>query len=311
MKLRSKQLLILASCTLLPITTAAQAKIPKGPYFGQKPPSMAPEVFAPGIISLPDRDEVHCVFSPDGNECFITVLQSLFRAKILYTRQKDGRWLRQISHSSLNMDRYNSAPVFSADGNTIFFISSKWRRSPKDFDTDIWVIERTGRRWSRPRHLGPAINTKWHEWSPAVSGNGTLYFSSYRAGGLGSLDLYRSIPRDGRYQTVENLGPNINDPRYQGSCAIARDESFIVFACSDPWPNEGPADLFVSFRKDGSWTKKVSLGPTINSKASDGCPAISPDGKYLFFNSDRSGNSDIYWIDIKVLDQFRPENTKD
>jgi hypothetical protein len=36
----------------------------KGPYLGQKPPGMIPEIFAPGIVSIPDVTEWSGHFSP-------------------------------------------------------------------------------------------------------------------------------------------------------------------------------------------------------------------------------------------------------
>ena len=43
----------------------------KGPYLGQKPPGMEPEIFAPGIIST-EKSEINSVFSPDGNEFYFS-----------------------------------------------------------------------------------------------------------------------------------------------------------------------------------------------------------------------------------------------
>jgi len=43
----------------------------KGPYLGQNPPGMTPEVFAPNIIST-DKRELNSVFSPDGKEFYFT-----------------------------------------------------------------------------------------------------------------------------------------------------------------------------------------------------------------------------------------------
>ncbi|UCE22145.1 MAG: PD40 domain-containing protein, partial [Candidatus Aminicenantes bacterium] len=44
----------------------------KGPYLGQKPPGMTPEVFAPRIISTTEYTELGCTFSPDGKEFYFT-----------------------------------------------------------------------------------------------------------------------------------------------------------------------------------------------------------------------------------------------
>jgi len=41
-----------------------------GPYFGQKPPGMIPEIFAPGIVSSTEATEYGITFSPDGKEFY-------------------------------------------------------------------------------------------------------------------------------------------------------------------------------------------------------------------------------------------------
>ena len=44
--------------------------ISKGPYLGQKPPGMTPEVFAPGIVSTEEFREFSGAFTPDGKEYY-------------------------------------------------------------------------------------------------------------------------------------------------------------------------------------------------------------------------------------------------
>jgi hypothetical protein len=40
----------------------------KGPYLGQKPPGMKPEIFAPGILNTDTMGAFCAVFSPEGDE---------------------------------------------------------------------------------------------------------------------------------------------------------------------------------------------------------------------------------------------------
>lgn len=42
----------------------------KGPYLGQKPPGMMPEIFAPGFVSTNKYTENSCSFFSDGRECY-------------------------------------------------------------------------------------------------------------------------------------------------------------------------------------------------------------------------------------------------
>jgi len=44
--------------------------------------------------------------------------------------------------------------------------------------------------------------------------------------------------------------------------------------------------------------------------AYDWVPYVTLDGKYLFFNSDRSGSWDIYWVDAKIIEELRPNELK-
>jgi len=69
-----------------------------GPYLGQKPPGRTPQIFAPGILSLTNRMEARIAFSPDGNECFVTVPQdfTFFSAQIYYTKRVNNVWTPQV-----------------------------------------------------------------------------------------------------------------------------------------------------------------------------------------------------------------------
>ncbi|HUU04349.1 MAG TPA: hypothetical protein VMZ49_00590 [Patescibacteria group bacterium] len=63
--------LILTFCCLAPGWGQKQAPNRlTGPYLGQKPPGMTPELFAPGIISLAGFVDFKGSFSPDGNEYY-------------------------------------------------------------------------------------------------------------------------------------------------------------------------------------------------------------------------------------------------
>jgi hypothetical protein len=97
---------------------------------------------------------------------------------------------------------------------------------------------------------------------------------------------------------------------------VALDESFIIF--SSFRGGLGRSDLFISFRKsDGDWAKPVNMGPKINSAYKDEYPYLTPDGKYLFFNSNRpssqnrkaipDGPGNIYWVDAKIIYDLKKE----
>ncbi|MBE0665435.1 MAG: PD40 domain-containing protein [Candidatus Aminicenantes bacterium] len=52
------------------------------------------------------------------------------------------------------------------------------------------------------------------------------------------------------------------------------------------------------------------MGAAVNSEFSETCPALSHDGKYIFFSRYNEANevSDIYWVDAKILGELKTKN---
>jgi hypothetical protein len=67
--------------------------------------------------------------------------------------------------------------------------------------------------------------------------------------------------------------------------------------------------LYISFQNDdGSWTQPQNLGDLINTSGTDVWPHLSPDNKYLFFVSERTGDNGFnpYWVSTKFIDKLCP-----
>lgn len=93
---------------------------------------------------------------------------------------------------------------------------------------------------------------------------------------------------DGKYETAEDLGPNINgEGIWSLEALIAPDESYLLIGSFGRQPSFGNSDLFISYNQNGVWSKPKNLGPGINTAAREYSPRISPDGKWLIFTSER------------------------
>jgi Tol biopolymer transport system component len=291
---------------------------------------MSAVLFAPGIVST-GMDELNSVFSPDGNMFLFSMkMPDRGRHTLLFMEQKDGIWTEPEVLPFAGI--YEEAdPTFSPDGQRVYFISNRpTEDNPLKEDWDIWFVDRTAEGWSVPSQLGGPINTDKHEVYPSLTKSGTLYFSSGRSGGFGMNDIYRSELVDGEYSEPENLGEAVNTQLNEGDVFVAPDESYIVFVSLDRPFAFGRGDLYVSFRNDdGSWTDAKNMGEGINSKATEYCPVVSPDGNFLFFTSYKttvepsdfarrsyegireeyrrpgSGMGDIYWVDAGVIEKLR------
>lgn len=82
---------------------------------------------------------------------------------------------------------------------------------------DLYVsFRQQNGQWSEPLNLGPVINTPRQEMSAFLAADGrTLYFTSNRPGGQGSMDIWVSTRLDNSWKNwskPQNLGAAVNTP---------------------------------------------------------------------------------------------------
>ena len=76
----------------------------------------------------------------------------------------------------------------------------------------MYIVNKTGKGWSKPQVLEGIINTSGHELFPFLKNDSTLYFSSNGHGGFGGLDLFKAKIKKGKVSEIENLGTGFNSP---------------------------------------------------------------------------------------------------
>ncbi|MBS1597395.1 MAG: PD40 domain-containing protein [Bacteroidetes bacterium] len=255
-------------------------------------------IFAEGIVSTED-DEFGETFTPDGKTCYFTkkspsTLQSNVYV-ICYSRFKNGKWSEPEIAPFSGKDK-DFGPSISPDGSKLFFISNRTDSLKKTHDTDIWMAKKSGDGWTNPENLGPVVNTPGYELGCSVASDGTIYFST--TGISGNPDLYCSKFVNGKYQKPDSLGDEINSAFSESDPFIAPDQSYILFS-SEGRPDATSSgkgasaeyqrsDLYISFHKDGKWTKPQNLGSFVNTSAEESSPYVSADGKTLYFTSERN-----------------------
>lgn len=302
--MKTKMMITISLIGIITLTTIAQTNVD---YFGQTPPSDSAIIFAPGIISLPDRMEGGIAFAPDGKECYINVCvytNNKFINKIYYTKRINNKWTEQIE-APFSVNQNISLSSFSTNGNRLYF----------DKDKDIWMIKRINGGWSEAQRLPSPINSDFNDGGYIETADSVAYLYSNRPGEFGeNFDIWR-IRHSVRSLQAENLGSIVNSNTMQVTPCIAPDGSYLIFA----QPVNNSLKLFVSFKKgNGEWTIPENMDKTgafINI-LNQADPSLSPDGKYLFFNR-HAGNPtnimDIYWVSTKVIDDIKKVvfNSKD
>lgn len=263
-------------------------------------PATEPRLFAEGVVSTED-DEIGGVLSPDGRDFYFvkrtpaTIQSSL--GVICVSHLEGGTWgtPRVASFSGRFVDY---GPAFTPDGKRLYFSSTRPFEGSKGSDARIWYVDReAGGRWSEPRLLPGPVNSAFAQ-NPSVAADGTLYFAAIRPGGKGSVDIYRSRLVDGAYGEPENLGDAINTENPETYPFIAPDQSYLLFvSVGRPDSPVGPgapyprSDIYVSHRRGGRWTPARRLPAPVNTDTTESSPFVSPDGRTLFFSSERNFTS--------------------
>jgi ankyrin repeat protein len=282
---------------------APQFPVLKGAYLGEPVPGDTPQRFAPGIVSGHGFNSEHspAVFSPDGKEVYWT---KQWKGPLLFMKQRSGVWTAPEPAAFIS-EYGDGEPIFSPDGKKLYFLSLRPMK-PGDADDkeNIWYVERTPRGWSEPKPVSPLINAYDLHWLFSVASNGTIYFASVREGGQGLQDVYNSRLVNGVYEEPRSLGSVINSTGIDHTPFIAPDESYLIYVSSRESASPGDMKFYISYRNDdGTWKEPILLDQRINSVDFALCPAVTPDGKYMFF----IGNGDIYWVDAGFIEELRPK----
>jgi len=222
---------------------------------------------------------------------------------------------------TLNTQNSEYRPVISIDGSIVYFTTSRLRPdktnaeiiNPKtgSYYEDIYVSYRTkSGKWSDPDYLSFCKTTQ-DEASVSMSLDGNEIF--VYQGGNGNGDIYYSDLED---ISFENLKPfpakTLNTNSEETHATMSIDGQFIYFV-SDRSGGYGGKDIY-RIRKlpDGTWSKAMNLGPTINSEYDEESPFIGADNRTLYFSSNGTksiGGYDIFVTQLNTIDQWsEPEN---
>lgn len=211
-------------------------------------------------------------------------------------------WSKAIRMAEpVNSNDNEGAQCVSQDGRVMFFTACG--RRDGGGRCDIYMCTNKGDKWSRPRNLGPDVNSAAWESQPSFSIDGkTLYFSSDRKGGYGGKDIWKTVFMNGHWTAPENLGPTINTPGDESSPYIHYDDKTLYFS-SNGHVGMGGLDLFLSHCTDTGWETPTNLGYPINSTGDESGLIVAANGSTAIYASEREGGfggQDLYAFELPV-----------
>ena len=260
---------------------------------GDSPPQ--PEIIGPGVISTPE-DELGGTVSPDGQTLYFERSIPPHYLYVLYESRRTGDGWGPPEVLPFSGRYRDTDPVLSPDGRTMLFASDRPVGGVDRHHFYIWQARRTASGWSEPEMLPGPVNDGFNQVFCSIAANGNLYFTSSRKGG--GYDVYRSRLVGGKYAEAEDLA-GLNDPSiWTFESTIAPDESYMLLGSFGRQPSSGSSDLYISYNRDGAWTKPQNLGAAVNTPMRDYSPRISADGKWLYYTSEKLDEPPVFPFDL-------------
>jgi WD40-like Beta Propeller Repeat len=210
----------------------------------------------------------------------------------------EAPWGEPENLAILNTTSDDSLPVLSTSENFMYFHSDR----PGGCGAgDLWRSQRNpvSGEWTAPVNMGCVVNTTATETAPSFYANDdlgltTIYFGSNRPGGIGDFDIYETTSTNEDLESAV-FGPGVLVPELSSlgrdTRTFVRRDGREIFITSNRTGGVGGLDIWVATREDSSdrWSTPVNPGPPLNSAADDGSPALSRDGRTLYFFSTRPG----------------------
>jgi hypothetical protein len=197
------------------------------PYMGMKLPGKKPEKF-PG--------KKYYRFFNNGKECYFV------DNGIWYSKLQNGIWTEPLN-TNIDYGKYADFEMnISPNGEKIFFnsIDRPLPKGVKTTNTQTWISERKGDKWSNP--IYPGVGGMYI----TSTADGTLYFTNTTD--KPRAYIVKSRYMNGKYQPEEIIPePVFSEIRGDMHPCIATDESYLIFDSSREKVNN--CALFISFKK--------------------------------------------------------------
>ncbi len=118
----------------------------------------------------------------------------------------------------------------------------------------------------------------------------------------GQEDLYVAEFEEFTLSSIRPLSDIINTNLNEGTQSIRQDGGLVLFtACNYP-DSKGGCDIYFSYKEGDTWTKAENIGYPVNSRYWESTPCLAPNGRTIYFSSNRPGGlggMDIWRSDFR------------
>ena len=257
-------------------------------------------LFAPGAIPTTATGSAAPAFTRDGKKVYIGQSAKGGDISVMVSHLIGGLWSAPAMAAFSGKYR-DLEPAFSPDGKYLIFASNRPQIEgdslldgnynkgvQKGKGGNLWKVKITKKGAGVPERLPHVINANGSVFSPAVAGDGSIYFM--RADSGKGFHIYRSQLTNGQFEKPERAPFSIDafgdyDP------AVAPDESFIIYSTGRP-PAPHTSDLFIVFKNGNTWGNPIDLRSILGDKVHGVEARLSPNLKTLYFTNQTKANGE-------------------
>jgi outer membrane protein OmpA-like peptidoglycan-associated protein len=207
--------------------------------------------------------------------------------------------------AEINSESEEIMPLVTNDGKELFFVRANHKKNVGGPMTghDIWKSERLNfNTFSSPDNNLKKLNNIGNNAVVGISKSNTSIYvlNAYKQESTEHHGIAKCSIEDGKFglpKYIEIPGMNFDSDFFGYYINPSETLLFISMHMPDAM---GKEDIYVSTKKDSSWSKPVNLGSEVNSSGFEMSPYLSHDETRLYFASDGhggSGSADIFYCE--------------
>lgn len=202
----------------------------------------------------------------------------------------------QVLSSFINNETVSKAKI---DHATMMLKSAEFAAKNKDI-----------RAAYKQRTLSDTVNRYSMQYFPVLTADEQQLIFTRRLGNgpNDDEDIVVSLKgKRGEWLEPISISANINSKLNEGTCTISADGRKLIFTSCSGRDGIGSCDLYESNKIGSDWTTPKNLGFNVNSVAWESQPALSADGRTLYFVSDRRnglGRRDIWYSTLDEMGKW-------
>ncbi|MEW6468014.1 MAG: tetratricopeptide repeat protein [Bacteroidota bacterium] len=238
----------------------------------------------------------------------------------------------------INSSYDDKAPCITADGKTFVFTSRRpqgksGQKVDKEGDfkyfDDIYICswDPSKSTWSEADLIKGSVNTEAHDACVSISPDGKQIFiyKNNETDARGGEIFVSKVQSSGKWGAPKNIGKPVSTSYVENGACLSPDGNTLYFVSETPrfkkqmdkekdhnQSKTGGGDIWMVKKISKSeWGIPENLGPLVNSPFDEGGIFLHPDGKTLFFASDREGGMggyDIYMTRLENGKWSKPVN---